>query len=58
MKTCATCNASQNNTVERVIRCGLCVAKQSGNTNWRPMGHNSQVSINAGMARRGMARRG
>ena len=41
MKTCATCNASQNNTVERVIRCGLCVAKQSGNTNWRPMGHNA-----------------
>ena len=42
MKTCATCNASQNNTVERVIRCGLCVAKQSGNTNWRPMGHNAR----------------
>ena len=42
MKTCATCNASQNNTVERVIRCGLCVAKQSGNTNWRPMGHNAE----------------
>ena len=44
MKTCATCNASQNNTVERVIRCGLCVAKQSGNTNWRPMGHNAEVT--------------
>ncbi len=44
MKTCATCNASQNNTVERVIRCGLCVAKQSGNTNWRPMGHNVELT--------------
>ena len=44
MKTCATCNASQNNTVERVIRCGLCVAKQSGNTNWRPMRPNAEIT--------------
>ena len=40
MKTCATCNASHKNTVERVLRCVGCIAKQNGNTNWRPMGHN------------------
>lgn len=37
MKTCTTCNASHKNTVERVLRCMLCVAKPSGNTNWRPL---------------------
>jgi hypothetical protein len=42
MKTCATCNASHKNTVERVLRCMGCIAKPSGNTNWRPMGHNNQ----------------
>lgn len=41
MKTCATCNASHKNTVERVLRCGLCVARPNGNSNWRPMGHNA-----------------
>jgi hypothetical protein len=37
MKTCATCNASHKNTVERVLRCMGCVAKPSGNSNWRPL---------------------
>ena len=41
MKTCSTCNASHKNTVERVLRCGLCVARASGNSNWRTMGHNA-----------------
>ena len=41
MKTCATCNASHKNTVERVLRCMACVAKPSGNSNWRPIGHNA-----------------
>ena len=44
MKTCATCNASHKNTVERVLRCMGCIAKPDGNTNWRPMGHNAKVS--------------
>lgn len=35
-KTCATCNASYQNTVERVTRCGLCVATPTGNTKWQP----------------------
>jgi len=39
-KTCATCNASHQNTVERVLRCMGCVAKPNGNSNWRPIGHN------------------
>jgi hypothetical protein len=43
MKTCATCNASKNNTVERVLRCMRCVAKPSGNSNWRPIGHNAEL---------------
>jgi hypothetical protein len=47
MKTCATCNASHKNTVERVLRCMGCVAKPAGNTNWRPMGHNMQWQTNA-----------
>lgn len=41
MKTCATCNATHKNTVERVIRCGLCVARPNGNSNWQPMTANS-----------------
>ena len=41
MKTCATCNASHKNTVDRVLRCMGCVAKPSGNTNWRPVMHNA-----------------
>jgi hypothetical protein len=44
MKTCATCNASHKNTVERVLRCMGCIAKQNGNTNWRPTGHNARLS--------------
>lgn len=43
MKTCATCNASHKNTVERVLRCMGCIAKPDGNTNWRPMGHNAEL---------------
>ena len=35
-KVCVTCNASQNNTLERFMRCALCIAKPTGNTNWRP----------------------
>ena len=35
MKTCATCNASHKNSVERVLRCMLCVALPGGNSNWR-----------------------
>lgn len=42
-KTCATCNASHQNTVERVLRCMGCVAKPNGNSNWRPIGHNDRV---------------
>lgn len=34
MRTCATCNASHQNTVERVLRCMGCVAKPNGNSNW------------------------
>ena len=37
MKTCATCNASHKNTVDRVLRCMACVAKPDGNSNWRPL---------------------
>ena len=37
MNTCATCNASHKNTVDRVLRCGLCVARPNGNSNWRPL---------------------
>ena len=37
MKTCATCNASHKNTVDRVLRCMGCVAKPDGNSNWRPL---------------------
>lgn len=36
MRTCATCNASHQNTVERVLRCMGCVARPNGNSNWRP----------------------
>jgi hypothetical protein len=43
MKTCATCNASHKNTVERVLRCMGCVAKPSGNSNWRPLVPNAKV---------------
>ncbi len=43
MKTCATCNASHKNTVERVLRCMGCVAKPSGNSNWRPLVPNALV---------------
>ena len=53
MKTCATCNASHKNTVERVLRCMRCVAKPDGNTNWRPMRHNAKVS-GAGTASAGL----
>ena len=42
MKTCATCNASHKNTVERVLRCVGCVAMPGGNSNWR--GHNAPAS--------------
>jgi hypothetical protein len=42
-KTCATCNASHQNTVERVLRCMGCVAKPNGNSNWRPIGHNVEA---------------
>ncbi len=41
MKTCATCNASHKNSVDRVLRCMLCVARPTGNSNWRPIGHNA-----------------
>ena len=44
MKTCATCNASHKNTVERVLRCMGCVAKPSGNSNWRPLVPNAEVT--------------
>jgi hypothetical protein len=44
MKTCATCNASHKNTVERVLRCMGCVAKPSGNSNWRPLVPNAEFS--------------
>ena len=40
MKTCATCNASHKNSIERVLRCVGCVARPNGNSNWRPIGHN------------------
>ncbi len=43
MKTCATCNASHKNTVERVLRCMGCVAKPSGNSNWRPLVPNVEL---------------
>ena len=43
MRTCATCNASHQNTFERVLRCMGCVAKPNGNSNWRPIGHNAGV---------------
>ena len=42
MKTCETCNAGHTNSVKRVLRCMLCVAKPGGNSNWR--GHNAKVS--------------
>ena len=41
MKTCATCNASHKNSIERVLRCVGCVARPNGNSNWRPIGHNA-----------------
>ena len=44
MKTCATCNASHKNTVDRVLRCMGCVAKPDGNSNWRPLTPNAEVS--------------
>lgn len=44
MKTCATCNASHKNTVERVLRCMGCVAKPSGNSNWRPLVPNVELT--------------
>lgn len=44
MKTCATCNASHKNTVERVLRCMGCVAKPSGNSNWRPLVPNAEIT--------------
>lgn len=44
MKTCATCNASHKNTVERVLRCMGCVAKPSGNSNWRPLVPNKKCT--------------
>lgn len=43
MKTCATCNASHKNTVDRVLRCMGCVAKPDGNSNWRPLMPNNQI---------------
>lgn len=50
MKTCATCNASHKNTVERVLRCMACVAKPSGNSNWHPIGHNVESNRRDGIA--------
>jgi hypothetical protein len=47
MRTCATCNASHQNTVERVLRCMGCVAKPNGNSNWRPIGHNVAIEARA-----------
>ena len=44
MKTCATCNASHKNSIERVLRCMGCVARPNGNSNWRPIGHNAEVT--------------
>ena len=44
MKTCATCNASHKNTVDRVLRCMGCVAKPDGNSNWRPLTPNELSS--------------
>lgn len=44
MKTCATCNASHKNTVERVLRCMGCVAHASGNSNWRPLVPNAALT--------------
>lgn len=44
MKTCTTCNASHKNTVERVLRCMGCVAKPSGNSNWRPLVPNAELT--------------
>lgn len=41
MKTCATCNASHKNSIERVLRCVGCVARPNGNSNWRPIGPNA-----------------
>lgn len=36
MNYCKTCNASQKNTVERVIRCGTCVARpMKAPTKWK-----------------------
>ena len=44
MKTCATCNASHKNTIYRVwVRCGTCRVTQTGNSNWRPLGHNAEL---------------
>ncbi|TXH58405.1 MAG: hypothetical protein E6Q97_02265 [Desulfurellales bacterium] len=47
MKTCATCNASHKNSVDRVLRCMLCVARPTGNSNWRPIGHNALAQADA-----------
>ena len=44
MNTCATCNASHKNTVDRVLRCMGCVAKPDGNSNWRPLMPNVEFS--------------
>lgn len=50
MKTCATCNASHKNTVERVLRCMGCVAKPSGNSNWRPLVPNAKLTGSPGFS--------
>ena len=57
MKTCATCNASHKNTVERVLRCMGCVAKPSGNSNWRPLVPNAKLTgAEAALSPEGRAR--
>ena len=45
MKTCATCNASHKNSIERVLRCMGCVALPGGNSNWRE--HNALAQADA-----------
>lgn len=44
MKTCATCNASHKNSIERVLRCMGCVAKPNGNSKWRPETLNEETT--------------
>ncbi len=56
MNTCATCNASHKNTVERVLRCMGCVAKPSGNSNWRPLVPNAELWGLSAAGREGPAR--